>query len=93
MGVVQILVMLAVGAAAGWLATRIVKGQSNGLLPSIVIGVIGGLVGGWVLPRIGLSVGGGLVGALVGATIGSVLVLVAVIGLQRIGVIPRRIGR
>jgi len=93
MGVVQVLVMLAIGAAAGWVAARILRGHGLALLPSMVVGVIGGLVGGFVLPRLGVALGGGLVASFVNATIGAILVLVVVAGLQRIGVIPRRLGR
>ncbi len=37
-----------VGAIAGWLAGKVMKGKGFGLVGDIVVGVIGALVGGWV---------------------------------------------
>jgi uncharacterized membrane protein YeaQ/YmgE (transglycosylase-associated protein family) len=37
-----------VGAIAGWLAGKVIKGRGFGLFGNIVVGVIGALIGGWV---------------------------------------------
>jgi len=37
-----------VGAIAGWLAGKVVKGRGMGLFGNIVVGVIGALLGGWL---------------------------------------------
>jgi uncharacterized membrane protein YeaQ/YmgE (transglycosylase-associated protein family) len=37
-----------VGAIAGWLASKIIKGHGSGLFLNIIIGVIGALLGGWL---------------------------------------------
>jgi len=39
---------IVVGAIAGWLAGKVMKGSGFGLIGDIVIGVIGALVGGWL---------------------------------------------
>lgn len=39
---------IVVGAIAGWLAGKVMKGKGFGLVGDIVVGVIGALVGGWV---------------------------------------------
>ena len=59
-----IIVMLIVGAIAGWLAGVIMKGSGYGLIGDIVLGILGGVVGGWILraeefisPRFHLSRG------------------------------------
>jgi uncharacterized membrane protein YeaQ/YmgE (transglycosylase-associated protein family) len=50
-----------IGAIAGWLAGKIVKGGGSGILMNIVIGVVGALIGGFLLSSgsTPLRVGGG----------------------------------
>lgn len=43
-----LLTWIVVGAIAGWLAGKVMRGSSFGLLGDIVIGVVGALVGGWL---------------------------------------------
>ena len=75
-----ILIILIVGAVAGWLAGLIVRGMGFGLIGNIVVGIVGALVAGWLLPTIGIAIGGGLIAAIINATIGAVVLLV-IIGL------------
>jgi uncharacterized membrane protein YeaQ/YmgE (transglycosylase-associated protein family) len=75
---VDLIVWLAVGAIAGWLAGLIVKGYGFGLIWNIVIGIVGGLVAGWLLPMIGIFNIGGIVGAVVYSVIGAVILLLIV---------------
>ncbi|MFN5996844.1 MAG: GlsB/YeaQ/YmgE family stress response membrane protein [Paracoccaceae bacterium] len=75
MGLDSLIIILIIGAAAGWLAGQIVKGYGYGLVGNIVIGIVGAVVGGYLLPRAGLSMGGGILGAIVSATIGAVILL------------------
>ena len=49
---------VAVGAAAGWLAGRVVQGKNPGLIASIVVGMLGGLVGWALLHRLGAGIFG-----------------------------------
>ena len=46
MDIQTLLIILAIGAIAGWLAGVIMKGGGYGLLGDIVIGTIGAFVGG-----------------------------------------------
>ena len=39
---------IVVGAIAGWLSGKVMKGRGFGLLGDIIVGVAGGLVGGWL---------------------------------------------
>lgn len=39
---------IVVGAIAGWLAGKVMKGRGFGLLGNIVVGVVGALLGGWI---------------------------------------------
>ena len=38
-----------IGALAGWIAGKIVKGGGSGILLNIVIGIVGALIGGFLL--------------------------------------------
>ena len=38
-----------IGAIAGWIAGKIVKGGGSGILMNIVIGIVGALIGGFLL--------------------------------------------
>jgi uncharacterized membrane protein YeaQ/YmgE (transglycosylase-associated protein family) len=77
-----ILIILIIGAVAGWLAGQIVRGMGFGLIGNIVVGIVGAFIAGWLLPRIGIVIGGGTIGSIINATIGAVVLLV-VIGLIR----------
>ena len=44
MGVGSIIAMLIVGAVAGWLAGKLVKGHGFGLSGNIVVGIVGALI-------------------------------------------------
>jgi uncharacterized membrane protein YeaQ/YmgE (transglycosylase-associated protein family) len=79
-----ILIVLVIGAIAGWLAGLIVKGVGFGLIGNIVVGIVGAFIAGWLLPRIGISIGGGIVAAIINATIGAVILLV-ILGLIKRG--------
>jgi uncharacterized membrane protein YeaQ/YmgE (transglycosylase-associated protein family) len=82
MDVQALIIMLLIGAIAGWLAGLIVSGYGFGLIGNIVVGIVGAVVGGWLLPQLGLSTGGGTVGAIITAVIGAVILLL-LIGLIR----------
>lgn len=64
--------LIIVGAAAGFLATRMMK-METGILPTIAIGIGGALIGGLVI-RFLLAVTG-LLGGLVGAILGALLLI------------------
>ncbi|MFO8126835.1 GlsB/YeaQ/YmgE family stress response membrane protein [Yoonia sp.] len=75
MGIESILVIIIIGAIAGWLAGQIVKGFGFGLLGNIVVGIVGAFVAGLIFPVVGLGFGGGIVGSIIHATIGAVILL------------------
>lgn len=78
MGLGSLVVMLVVGAVAGWLAGRIVKGYGFGLVGNIAVGVVGAVIAGFILPRVGLGSGGGIIAAVLHATFGAVILLVLI---------------
>ena len=71
-----LVVFLAVGLAAGFLASFVVGG--SGLVRHLVTGVIGAFVGGLLLgdPGIGLGIANPLTAQIVTATIGAVVVVI-----------------
>jgi uncharacterized membrane protein YeaQ/YmgE (transglycosylase-associated protein family) len=82
MTIEAILIVLLIGAIAGWLAGLIVQGMGFGLLGNIVVGIVGAFIASWLLPRIGIVIGGGFVSSIINATIGAVILLV-ILGLIR----------
>lgn len=77
MDTTALLMFLAIGAAAGWLAGILTKGGGFGLVANIVIGVVGSIVGGHLFRAFGISAGG-IVGSLVTATVGAIVLLFVV---------------
>jgi len=74
MDLTSLLIFLAIGAVAGWLAGMIMKGGGFGLIGDIIVGVIGAVIGGWIFGQLGIA-GAGLVGAIIVATIGAIVLL------------------
>ena len=79
MDLTSLIIFLAIGAVAGWLAGLIMKGGGFGLIGNIVVGIIGAFVGGFLANVLGLSASG-LLGSILLATLGAV-VLLFIIGL------------
>ncbi|WP_296572223.1 GlsB/YeaQ/YmgE family stress response membrane protein [Phreatobacter sp.] len=82
MPVESLLILVLIGAVAGWLAGLIVKGFGFGLVGNIVIGILGALIATWLFPRLGVSLGAGIISAIISATLGAVILLV-IVGLIR----------
>lgn len=72
----HLLVFLAIGAVAGWLAGMFVKGSGFGLLGDVVVGVVGAILGGWLFGMAGVSLPiHALAAQIVVATIGAIVLL------------------
>jgi uncharacterized membrane protein YeaQ/YmgE (transglycosylase-associated protein family) len=74
----SLIILLLIGAIAGWLAGVIVRGFGFGLIGNIVIGIVGALLAGWLLPMLGIafSVVNPFVTAVLYALIGAIVLLV-----------------
>ena len=83
MDLTSLLIFLALGALAGWLAGLIMKGGGFGLVVNIIVGIVGVVIGGWVFGLLGFE-SLGLIGSIITAVIGAVILL-AVIGLFKKG--------
>jgi uncharacterized membrane protein YeaQ/YmgE (transglycosylase-associated protein family) len=82
---VNIVVWIIVGAVAGWLASVVMK-SNQGLITTIILGIIGSFVGGFVLTLVpGVqSVESGLsIGHILTATVGAIVVIAIVRFLRR----------
>lgn len=75
MTVQSLVLLLLVGAIAGWLAGVVMKGRGFGLVGNLIVGIIGALVGGFLFGS-GYTLLGQILVAFVGA-----LILLVLIGL------------
>jgi uncharacterized membrane protein YeaQ/YmgE (transglycosylase-associated protein family) len=73
-----LLVILLIGAIAGWLAGQIVQGTGFGLIGDIIIGIVGAFIASWLFPQLGVHLGAGIVAEIIAATIGAIILLVIV---------------
>jgi uncharacterized membrane protein YeaQ/YmgE (transglycosylase-associated protein family) len=72
----RMIVILAVGALAGWLIGKVLRGNGFGLVGDAAVGVVGALIGDWLLPRFNFHLWSGLTGMIIEAAIGAVILLV-----------------
>jgi uncharacterized membrane protein YeaQ/YmgE (transglycosylase-associated protein family) len=77
-GIDSIIIMIIVGAIAGWLAGQIVRGFGFGLIWDILIGIVGAFIGVWLLTQLGFVPFSGFIGSIINAVIGAVILLVIV---------------
>lgn len=70
-----LLYALLVGALAGWIAGKLMKGGGFGTLLNIVLGIIGGVVGNWAFGALGISVSDSFFGDLITGAIGAIIIL------------------
>lgn len=71
----SVVLFVVIGIAAGWIAARLMKGGSFGLLGNLIIGAIGAFLGGWLFKLLGVSMGGGILGSLATAVVGAVALI------------------
>ena len=70
----NIIVFLAVGVVAGWLAGQIWKKRGFGFLGNMIVGVIGAFIGTWVFGLLGISFQG-IIGLIIAAVVGALILL------------------
>ena len=71
----ELLAVILVGGAAGWLGSLIYKRNELGLFGYIIVGLLGGWLGYWLLGRLGIYLGHGLLGTIFTSAIGAILIL------------------
>ena len=79
---VAIIIMLAIGAVAGWLAGLVYSGAGFGLIGNIIVGILGAVVAGVLLP--GYTPVAGIPGQIISAAIGAIILLFLVSLVRRI---------
>ena len=67
----NLLYVLLIGAIAGWLAGKIMKGGGFGLLLNIVLGIVGGFVGNWLFGVLNINLLEGVIGDVLTGGIGA----------------------
>jgi uncharacterized membrane protein YeaQ/YmgE (transglycosylase-associated protein family) len=72
----RMIVILLVGAVAGWLISKVLRGAGFGLVGDAAVGVVGALIGDWLLPRFNFHLWSGLTGMIIEAAIGAIILLV-----------------
>jgi uncharacterized membrane protein YeaQ/YmgE (transglycosylase-associated protein family) len=80
----SLLILLLIGAAAGYLASMLVRGYGFGTIGNIAVGITGAFVAGWLLPQLGLFTGSAIGGQIVSATVGAVMLLILIQFVRRV---------
>ena len=83
MSITQFVILLFVGAIAGWVACRLVKWKGFGLLGNMAVGVAGSFLGAYLLKFIGVYANGPIESFVV-ATLGAVVLLILIKAIKKI---------
>jgi uncharacterized membrane protein YeaQ/YmgE (transglycosylase-associated protein family) len=80
----SILMIIVIGAVAGWLAGLLLRGTGYGIIGDVVVGLIGAFVGNWLLrtTHVSVNLGSPIADRVVISVVGAVL-LMLVVGLVR----------
>lgn len=73
---VAIIIMLVIGAVAGWLAGLMYSGAGFGIIGNIIVGILGAIIAGALLP--GFLQFSGVVGEIISSAIGAIILLALV---------------
>jgi len=80
-GLASLLSTFLIGAIAGWLAGKYMRGRGFGVLKNILVGIVGAVVGGILFGLAGFR-SASVVASLVTATVGAIVFLYCVQWLQ-----------
>ena len=81
----SILAWIILGLIAGFIGSKIVNRQGEGLILDIILGIVGAVVGGWLFRTFGASGVTGLnVYSLAVAVLGAIVVLVVYHAIRRV---------
>ena len=78
----SVILFILIGAVAGWLSGKIMKGRGFGALGNIAVGIAGAIIGGFLFGILGLTATS-LIGKLVMATVRAVALLALVGALKK----------
>lgn len=71
----DIIIFLAIGGVAGWIAGHLMQGKGFGLIGNIILGVIGGVIGGWLFNFLDVQIENGLIGSIITAAVGAIILV------------------
>ena len=76
----SVIIILLLGALAGWLAGLVFQGGGLGLIGNIVVGILGGFIGYWLLPKINVHINTGTtwLNYVLTAAIGALVLLIVI---------------
>ena len=70
---IKLIVEIIIGAACGFIANTLMKGDTSSILKNLILGIVGGFVGGLIGNLLGI--GGGWLGGIILSIIGACLVV------------------
>jgi uncharacterized membrane protein YeaQ/YmgE (transglycosylase-associated protein family) len=74
-----IVIIILIGAAAGWLGSVLFKGSGLGMVGNVIVGILGSFVGSWLLRELKVSIGSSpIVNAILTGAIGAFVILFVV---------------
>ena len=80
----SVLTWIVLGLIAGFLGSRIVNRQGEGMVRDIILGIVGALVGGWLFSKFGAAGISGLnLYSILVSVVGAVVVLVVYHAIRR----------
>ncbi len=47
-------ILILIGALAGWISGKLMRGEGFGMLGNIIVGIIGAVLGGWIFTQLGV---------------------------------------
>ena len=72
------IVILLVGAIAGFLTSKLVRGSGTGLIGDEAVGIVGPFLGEWLFPKFHFHFGTGVMSLILSAAIGSTILLLLI---------------
>jgi uncharacterized membrane protein YeaQ/YmgE (transglycosylase-associated protein family) len=73
----DILIAIVIGGIMGWLASLLMKTNSQmGLIGNVVVGIVGSSLGAWLAPKLGIGPDGGFMSWIVGIGGAALLILI-----------------
>ncbi len=71
----ELLVGILLGAVTGWLASKIMKSNSNGLLLNTLLGILGSYIGVNFFQFLGYNTAANWLGSIITAVVGAIILI------------------
>ena len=50
-----LIILILIGAIAGWIGGKLIRGKGFGLLGNILVGIVGAVLGSWIFTQLGIE--------------------------------------